>query len=203
MVSSPNLNFPHTEPPPPNCSRTQLFHPRRDTHFSGNICWRCGRALTKQIQEAEEIAGDFARQTSSLTSNVLVMWDRKKAPSRNQWCCANEDKRARHAGKSLALPGEWTGPCIESAVHLGHTTTSTLSDTPHLRLRTPKAAQVFGALGRNLMRSNRVWKKEKTLLDGIECCVLTHQALGELKKTAYHRMVRALLHVPPCTQRKW
>jgi hypothetical protein len=125
---------------------------------------------------------------------------------------ANEEERARHSGKPLSLSGGRTIPCVESAVYLGHTITSTLSDTPHLRLRASKAAQAFGAPGRNLMRSNHAWKKVKkmvfesmilpTLLDGIECCVVTQQALDELT-TVYHRMVRASLYVSPHTQRKW
>ena len=41
-----------------------------------------------------------------------------------------------------------------------------------------------------------------TLLDGVECCVLTQQALDELA-TACHRMARASTHVSPHTQRKW
>ena len=41
-----------------------------------------------------------------------------------------------------------------------------------------------------------------TLLDGIECCVVTQLALDELT-TVYHRMVRASVHVSPYTQRKW
>jgi hypothetical protein len=109
--------------------------------------------------------------------------DNTKSKSAALFAPANEDERVRHAGKCLSLSGGRTVPCVESAICLGHTIASTLSDTPHLRLWASKAAQVLGALGRNLTRSNHAWKTVKemvfesmalpALLDGIECCVVT------------------------------
>lgn len=170
-------------------------------------------ALMKRLQDAEEIAEDFVNFLADFKCTVHVgTKENAKSKSVVLFVPANEEERARHSGKPLSLSGGRTIPCVESAVYLGQTITSTLSDTPHLRIRASKAAQVFGALGRNLMRANHVWTKVKkmvfesmilpTLLDGIECCVVTQQALDELT-TVYHRMVRASSHVSPYTQRKW
>jgi hypothetical protein len=136
-------------------------------------------ALMKRPQDAEELAGDFVNFLADFRCTVHVgTKENAKSKSVAAFVPANEEERARHKGKGLALSGGRTMPCVESAIYLGHTTTSTLSDTPHLRLRASKPAQAFGALGRNLVRSNHAWKKVKkmvfesmtplTLLDGIE-----------------------------------
>ena len=169
--------------------------------------------LVKRLQDAEDIAEDFVNFLADFKCTVHVgTKDNAKSKSIVLFVPANEDERVRHTGKGLTLSGGRTTPCVDSAIYLGHTISGALSDTPHLRQRASKAAQVFGALGKNLVRSNHVWKKVKkmvfesmtlpTLLDGIECCVVTQLALDELT-TVHHRMVRASLHASPCTQRKW
>jgi hypothetical protein len=170
-------------------------------------------ALMKSLRDAEECADDLVNFLADFKCRVHVgTQDNPKSKSVVLFMPWNDEERQRHEGKALTLSGGKTIPCVESAVHLGHTITSSLSDAPHLRLRASKAAQAFGALGKNLMRSNHVWRKVKTivfesmilptLLDGVECCVLTQQALDELT-TVYHRMVRASMHISPHTQRKW
>jgi hypothetical protein len=91
-------------------------------------------ALMKLLQDAEDIAGDFVNFLADFRCAVHVGTNENaKSKSVVLFAPANEDERVRHAGKSPSLLGGRTVPCVESAVYLGHTITSTLSENPHLR----------------------------------------------------------------------
>ena len=102
-------------------------------------------------------------------------------------------------------------PMVKSAIYLGHRITNCLSSHQHMLERMNKTTQLFGALRPNFLGSKNVWRKVKTvvfqsmilptLLDGVECCVLTNAIMNELT-TTYHRMVRSALNISPYSQRK-
>ena len=101
-------------------------------------------------------------------------------------------------------------PIVQSALYLGHRVTSCLTSHKHMTERMSKTTQLFGALRKNFLGSKNVWVKVKarvftsmllpTLLDGVECCVLTRVLIDELT-TTYHRMVRSALGISPMMQR--
>jgi hypothetical protein len=101
---------------------------------------------------------------------------------------------------------------VKSATYLGHIISTTLTDSKHLKSRMSKAAQVFGALGKNVFRNKQVWKMVKAqilksmilpvLLDGAECCVISAKVMAEME-TLYHRFIRSCLRISPYTQRKY
>ena len=123
----------------------------------------------------------------------------------------NEAERKRQNIEPIQLANGTFIPCVEKAVYLGQTITSNLSDATHISVRASKGAQIFGALGPKLLRCSYVWKDVKrlifesmiipTMLDGVECCVLTVGMMEEMT-TVYHRLIRSALHITPYTQRK-
>jgi hypothetical protein len=80
----------------------------------------------------------------------------------------------------------------------------TSADAAHISIRSSKGAQVFGALGPRLLRCSYAWKEVKrmifesmiipTMLDGVECCVVTVGMMEETT-TVFHRLVRSALHI--------
>ena len=102
-------------------------------------------------------------------------------------------------------------PSMASALYLGHRIANDLSSQTHMTERMSKATQLFGALRKNFLGSKDVWAKVKsrvfqsmilpTLLDGVECCMLTRAIMDELT-TTYHRMVRSALRITPMLQRQ-
>ena len=74
-----------------------------------------------------------------------------------------------------------------------------------------KASQVFGALRSQMLGRKDVWNCVKarvmvtmvipTMLDGLECCVVT-AAMMRAMESQYLRQVRSCLRVTPYTQRK-
>ena len=74
-----------------------------------------------------------------------------------------------------------------------------------------KAASVFGALRKCLLGSKHTWKSVKaevmtamilpTMLDGVECCVITARLLREMT-SQYHQWIRSCCRITPYTQRK-
>ena len=123
----------------------------------------------------------------------------------------NETERKKQNTEPIQLTNGAFIPCVDKAVYLGQTITSNLSDATHISVRSSKGAQIFGALGPNLLRCGYVWKDVKrlifesmiipTMLDGVECCVLTAGMMDEMT-TIYHRLIRSALHVTPFKQRK-
>jgi len=101
-------------------------------------------------------------------------------------------------------------PILQSALCLGHRINNSLTSHQHMADRMSKTTQLFGALRKNFLGSKNVWIKVKavvftsmilpTLLDGVECCVLTRLSMDELT-TTYHRMVRSALGISPRVQR--
>ena len=123
-----------------------------------------------------------------------------------------EEERVSQNQEPLQLPNGKLIPCVDKTVYLGHTTSGTLLDADHVSVRMSKGAQVFGALGPCLLRCNYVWTDVKrivfesmimpTMLDGVECCVLS-TAMVEEMTTVCHRLIRSALHITPFKQRKW
>ena len=101
-------------------------------------------------------------------------------------------------------------PIVHSALYLGHRINTELTSHLHITDRMSKATQLFGALRKNFLGSKNVWVRVKaevftsmilpTLLDGVECCVLSRLTMDELT-TTYHRMVRSALGISPRVQR--
>jgi hypothetical protein len=123
----------------------------------------------------------------------------------------NEAERKRQNIEPIQLSNGSFIPCVVKTVCLGHAITSNLSDAAHISVRASKGAQTFGALGPKLLRCSCVWKDAKrlmfesmiipTMLDGVECHVLTVGMMEEMT-TVHHRFIRSALHITPCTQRK-
>ena len=101
-------------------------------------------------------------------------------------------------------------PILQSALYLGHRINDSLTSHQHMADRMSKTTQLFGALRKNFLGSKNVWIKVKaevftsmilpTLLDGVECCVLTRLSMDE-NTTTCHRMVRSALGISPRVQR--
>ena len=124
----------------------------------------------------------------------------------------NEMERIKERGGRIELGNGKFTSCEKKVVYLGCTFTSELSDDTHLQGRMSKAAQVFGALRSKLLGRKDVWRKVKrlvfesmiipTLLDGVECSVVSLATLNEMT-SAHHRMIRGPLNITPHTQRKY
>jgi hypothetical protein len=123
-----------------------------------------------------------------------------------------DEERELQCQDPLLLPNGKQIPCVEKTVCLGHAIAGTLSDADHVSVRASKGSQVFRALGPCLLRCSYVWTDVKrlvfesmivpTMLDGIECCVLS-TVMIEKMTTVHHRLMRSALHITPYKQRKW
>ena len=169
--------------------------------------------VNKNKQSSAETSEDFIEYMGDfgLTIHVGTV-DKPNSKTVIMFFPCNKRESETQNQDPIALSNGTFIPCVQSTVYLGHTITSDLKDEAHLNVRGIKAAQVYGALGPHLMRCRHVWKEVKrlvfvsmilpTMLDGIECCVLTKKGVDELT-TVYHRMVRSSVHVTPFTQHKY
>ena len=135
---------------------------------------------------------------SSKTVAVFIPW--------------NAEEKRKEDGERINIGDSKFILCEDKATYLGYTLTTDLCDDEHLRGRISRASQVFGALRQKLMADKKVWREVKrlafeamilpTLLDGVECCVMSQAIMAEMT-TACHRMVRSSLRITSYTQRQY
>ena len=162
---------------------------------------------------ATETGGDFVSYLGDFGLNVHVgSAEDPKSKSVCVFVPYCDEERELQCQDPLLLPNGKQIPCVDKTVHLGHAISGTLSDADHVSVRASKGSQVFGALGPCLLRCSYVWTDVKrlvfesmilpTMLDGIECCILSTVMIEEMT-TVYHRLIRSALHITPYKQRKW
>jgi hypothetical protein len=182
----------------PFTSTTSRMTPARQT--------KTGRAAQRQVKISLS-ALEILDSTSALAPSISLT--RRQSP-----CFPLATKERVKFKTKIQLPYLSNGtfiPRVQSTVCLGHAITGDLKDEARLNVRGVKATQVHGALGPHLMRCRHVWKEVRrlvfvtmilpTVLDGIECFVLTKKGVDELA-TVHHRMARSSARVAPFTQRK-